>query len=81
MPICVGFGISTTEDVAAVGGIADGVVIGSAFERIIEENIDHPELPNLLSKQVSTLKAATRRKQLAYMKGHHRSFQPVVDDF
>ena len=62
LPICVGFGISTPEEVAAVADIADGVVIGSAFERVIEENIDDPELPSLLSSQVSSLKAATLGK-------------------
>jgi tryptophan synthase alpha chain len=31
VPICVGFGISTAEHAAAVGRIADGVVVGSAL--------------------------------------------------
>lgn len=31
VPICVGFGISTAEQAAAVGRIADGVVVGSAL--------------------------------------------------
>ena len=31
LPICVGFGISTGEQAAAVGRIADGVVVGSAL--------------------------------------------------
>ena len=31
LPVCVGFGISTADDVAAVASMADGVVIGSAF--------------------------------------------------
>jgi tryptophan synthase alpha chain len=30
-PLAVGFGISTPEHVAAIGAIADGVIIGSAF--------------------------------------------------
>ncbi|MDR0611821.1 MAG: tryptophan synthase subunit alpha [Planctomycetaceae bacterium] len=38
IPLCVGFGISTPDDVQAAGTIADGVVIGSAFQRIIEEH-------------------------------------------
>lgn len=60
LPICVGFGISTPEDVAAVARVADGVVIGSAFERTIEENIDDPGLPARLAKQTTAYKAATR---------------------
>lgn len=34
-PICVGFGISTPDQAAAVGRVADGVIIGSALIRAI----------------------------------------------
>ena len=37
VPLCVGFGISTAEDVQNISDIADGAIIGSAFQRIIEE--------------------------------------------
>src|SRR5271170_7000381 len=43
LPLAVGFGISTAEHVRAIGAIADGVV-GSAFERVIEDNASSPEL-------------------------------------
>jgi tryptophan synthase alpha chain len=33
LPVCVGFGISTPEQAAAVGALADGVVVGSAIVR------------------------------------------------
>lgn len=59
LPICVGFGISRAEDVAAISSVADGVVIGSAFERIIEENLDNPDLATILEERVRELKAAT----------------------
>src|SRR6185436_1437437 len=36
-PLAVGFGLSTAQQVAAVGEIADGVVVGSALVRLIEE--------------------------------------------
>ncbi|CAN0278637.1 unnamed protein product, partial [Ectocarpus sp. 6 AP-2014] len=36
-PLSVGFGISSTEQVQAVAGIADGVVVGSAFMNAIDE--------------------------------------------
>jgi tryptophan synthase alpha chain len=61
-PICVGFGISTPEQVSRIAALADGVVVGSAFERLIEDNIDDPGLPELLSQSVQTLKAATRAR-------------------
>jgi tryptophan synthase alpha chain len=34
-PICVGFGVSTPEQAAAVGKLADGVAVGSAIVRTI----------------------------------------------
>ena len=37
LPVAVGFGISTPEQAAAVAGVADGVVVGSALIRRIEE--------------------------------------------
>ena len=60
LPICVGFGISTPADVAAIASSADGVVIGSAFERTIEENIEDPGIAGKLADQVGKLKAATK---------------------
>jgi len=59
IPICVGFGISTPKDVAAIATAADGVVVGSAFERIIEENRENPDLIPIMSETVGSLKAAT----------------------
>lgn len=60
VPICVGFGISTPADVAAVSEVADGVVIGSAFERTIEENATSADLAAIIGKQTAAYKAATR---------------------
>jgi tryptophan synthase alpha chain len=41
LPLAVGFGISTADHVRSIGAIADGVVVGSAFERVIEENTEN----------------------------------------
>jgi tryptophan synthase alpha chain len=46
LPLAVGFGISTADQVRAVGAVADGVVVGSAFERVIEDNAAEPDLPD-----------------------------------
>jgi tryptophan synthase alpha chain len=35
LPVAVGFGISTPEQAAAVGAVADGVVVGSALVQAI----------------------------------------------
>jgi tryptophan synthase alpha chain len=45
LPLAVGFGIATAEHVRAIGAIADGVVVGSAFERVIEGHASSPQLP------------------------------------
>jgi tryptophan synthase alpha chain len=60
IPICVGFGISTPDQVRAVGSLADGAVVGSAFERLIEEHLDDPALVLRMGEAVRSLKAATR---------------------
>ena len=39
LPLAVGFGISTPEQVRQTGSLADAVVVGSAFERAIEETL------------------------------------------
>ena len=38
LPVAAGFGISTPEQARAVAKIADGVVVGSAIVRLIEQN-------------------------------------------
>ncbi len=59
LPICVGFGISTPEHVNTISAFADGVVIGSAFERMIEENLDSPDLPAMMGAMTAEFKEAT----------------------
>ncbi len=54
VPVALGFGISTPEQVAQAGAVADGVVVGSALVRFLE---DHPE--GDLAGQVRWLKSAT----------------------
>jgi tryptophan synthase alpha chain len=48
LPLAVGFGISTPDQVRAVGEIADGVVVGSAFVAIIEQYAASDELEGKL---------------------------------
>lgn len=44
LPLAVGFGISRPEHMAEVGKVADAVVVGSAFVRIIEQSAGDPAL-------------------------------------
>ena len=44
LPVAVGFGISTPEQVREVWGYADGAVVGSRLVQEIENNLDSPQL-------------------------------------
>jgi tryptophan synthase alpha chain len=57
LPLAVGFGISSPEQVATVGKVADGVVVGSALVRLVEENRGRDDLPELLAAEVERLAA------------------------
>lgn len=61
-PLAVGFGLSTPEQIAAVGEIADGVVVGSALVRLVEENLGAPGLPLMLEDRVRDLSAPLRQR-------------------
>jgi len=54
-PICVGFGISTPEQVRAISKAADGVIVGSAIIRIIEKNMRKRDLVNKVGRFVKKL--------------------------
>ncbi|MBI9075312.1 MAG: tryptophan synthase subunit alpha [Desulfatibacillum sp.] len=60
LPVCVGFGISTPDHVKAVAMVSDGVVVGSAFERLIEENLENPGLCGMVREYTQSLKDATK---------------------
>jgi len=66
LPVAVGFGISTPEQVEAVGKIADGVVVGSALVRIVEEG--GPSLAGRVEARVRELSAPLRDKAHAKAK-------------
>lgn len=60
LPICVGFGVSTPEHVRALAPLAEGIVVGSAFERLIENHLDDPDCAQIIGEKVQELKEATR---------------------
>ncbi len=42
LPICIGFGISTPEQIRELSGLADGLIVGSALVRRLENAITRP---------------------------------------
>jgi tryptophan synthase alpha chain len=60
VPVCVGFGISTPAQARAVAEAADGVVVGSAIVRIIEEHGQSAELDGRLTDFVKPLVEAVK---------------------
>lgn len=61
VPVAVGFGISTSEDAAAVGAFADAVVVGSALVKIIEEHGQSEDLLMRVKEFISSLKEGIRQ--------------------
>jgi tryptophan synthase alpha chain len=61
VPVAVGFGISTPEQVRQVAHFADGIVVGSAIVRRIEEFGKSADLVKKVSKFTSKLTAPLRK--------------------
>lgn len=59
-PVCVGFGIGTPEQVAAVGALADGVIVGSAIVRCVEEHASSAHFVTKVGDFIAALKAPLR---------------------
>ena len=60
LPVVVGFGVSTPEQARQIGSAADGVVVGSAFVKLIGEKAGSPGLVGDLEAYAASLKAALR---------------------
>ncbi|KAA3623149.1 MAG: tryptophan synthase subunit alpha, partial [Proteobacteria bacterium] len=62
LPIAVGFGIRTPDQVAAVGRVADAAVVGSAIVNLIAENLDDEGRPDadLPSRVLAFVKTLAR---------------------
>jgi tryptophan synthase alpha chain len=60
LPVVVGFGVSTPEQARQIGSAADGVVVGSAFVKLIGEKAGSPGLVSAVEAYAASLKAALR---------------------
>ena len=54
-PVCIGFGISTSQHVLSLAEIADGVIVGSAIVKEIEKNLTKKDLVKKVSGFVQGL--------------------------
>jgi len=59
-PVCVGFGIGTPGQAALVGQLADGVIVGSAIVRLVEQHGASAELLSRVGDFIAGLKAPLR---------------------
>jgi tryptophan synthase alpha chain len=61
VPVAVGFGISTPEQAAAVGKVADGVIIGTRLVRAVEDAADPASAADAVSEFLSATRDALAR--------------------
>lgn len=59
LPLAVGFGINTPEQASDIGKISDGVIVGSAIVKIIEEHGENAT--DALKDYVSSMKKAANK--------------------
>jgi len=65
LPLALGFGISTAEQAEQVAGFADGVVVGSAFVRLVEKFGNDAALLPALEAFTRELKDGCERGRMA----------------
>ena len=61
IPCAIGFGISTPEQAEKMAGIADGVIVGSAIVKLIDQY--GKDAPDYVGKYVKSMKDAVLRKE------------------
>lgn len=64
VPVCIGFGISTPEQVAAAVVLCEGVIVGSALVKLIEESATAEIAERRLSEEVSRLVAPLKKEKI-----------------
>lgn len=56
LPLAVGFGLSKPEHMRALAPYADAAVVGSAFMRVVEKNLQAPDLADRMRDLAAALK-------------------------
>ena len=62
LPIAVGLGVSTGDQAAEIAGYADGVIVGSAFIRLVQEAPDPQAAEQRVRALAGELAAGVRRR-------------------
>lgn len=60
LPLAIGFGVKTADDVRSFAGLADAVVVGSSIVQNIADHKDAPDLPDRIAVQIKMLAAGLR---------------------
>ncbi|MFQ5840799.1 MAG: tryptophan synthase subunit alpha [Thermodesulfobacteriota bacterium] len=60
LPLAIGFGISTPQQAGEIAPYVDGIVIGTAFVRLIEENRDRVDMIHIVSDYVRKMKKSSQ---------------------
>jgi len=58
LPLAVGFGISNPKQASEIARFADGVIIGSAVVRLVDENKNNSDLVKIVSRYIREIKKA-----------------------
>ncbi|OGP54866.1 MAG: tryptophan synthase subunit alpha [Deltaproteobacteria bacterium RBG_13_52_11] len=58
LPLAIGFGISTPQQATEIAPYADGIVVGSAVVKMIEENSNRDDLISVVSQYAREMKKA-----------------------
>lgn len=61
LPLAVGLGLSTPEQIAEVAAAADGVVVGSALVERLEERLGSDDVASWLEREVRRLRSGVER--------------------
>lgn len=59
LPLAIGFGVSTPQQVKSLGSVFDGVIVGSAIVNVIEQNIGKKDLVEKVGSFVESLKGSS----------------------
>lgn len=65
LPISVGFGISSPQQVGYISQIAEGVIVGSAIIKVIEANVGCGEIEKKVGKYVRSLLSGIQTRSFA----------------